>query len=88
MRRLLLAAALSSVAVVAAAQEADMAAMRQAHSMLETNVERLLSHHNIEADVGALTLVQLAAITGVAEQSGSMSEADLRSQLESIIRRQ
>ena len=62
MRTLLLAMALSSVAAFATAQEADMAEMRQAHSMLQTNVERLLNRHQIEADVESLTLVQLAAI--------------------------
>ena len=88
MRTLLLAVALSSVAAFAAAQEANMAEMRQAHSMLESNVQWLLNTHNIEADVGSLTLSQLAAITGVAEQSGSMSEVDLRRQIEAITVRQ
>lgn len=88
MRTLLLAMALSSVAMIASAQEADVAEMRQSHSMLQTHVERLLNKYNIEADVDGLTLAQLAAITGVAEQDGSMSEADLRGQLEAITRRQ
>jgi hypothetical protein len=88
MRTILLAMALSSVAAIATAQEADMAEMRQAHSMLQTNIERLLGKYDIDADVENLTLSQLAAIAGVAEQSGSMSEVDLRGQIEAITRRQ
>lgn len=85
MRTLLLAAALSSVGALATAQDFNMEEMRQAQTMLQTNVERLLRRHSIETNVHMLTLAQLAAIRGVAESSDSSD--NLKGQIQAIVAR-
>jgi hypothetical protein len=83
MRKLLLAAAISTVGFTATAQDAGE--MGAALSMLETIAARTLDKYGVETDVMALSLSQLAQIKTSLDRESEMNESTLRSELQKIV---
>jgi hypothetical protein len=83
MRKLLLAAALSSAAFTAHAQSA--VEMGGALTMLETIAQRTLDKYGVEADVMSLSLAQLAEIKTNLDREAEMDESTLKDQLQKIV---
>lgn len=83
MRKILLAAALSSAAFTAHAQGA--AEMGGALTMLETIAQQTLDKYGVEADVMSLSLAQLAEIKTNLDREAEMDEGTLKDQLQKIV---
>lgn len=86
MRLMILATALAlSTSMVFAQDEAMMKQMSEGLSMLEASAAAAFKQYGIEADVMALTLNQLAEISGA--MTGSSNDADMKAAIEAALRK-
>ena len=85
LRTMILAAA--ALPTMALAQVFDTTGMRNGFTMIETEVGRAFTRHNIQGDVRDLSLNQMVEIANILDDGSIDSDQERKQRIEAAIRR-